>query len=131
MLALNPFKVLDIYSDEYVKKYYYEKELPPHVFSIAKEAYQNVLRRPQSIIIKGETGAGKTVAANHVIKFLCQSANEEIMNVLNNAAPILNSLGNATTEKNADSSRYSKFVEVMSLIKSYINNKILNSIIFN
>lgn len=80
---------------------------------LAKEARKNSSCCNQSIIVSGESGAGKTETTNHIIKFLSHVAEgEELMNNLNHAATVLNAFGNATTDKNVNSSRYCKFVEV-------------------
>lgn len=78
-----------------------------------------VLKRPQSIIISGESGAGKTETARHIVKFLSDSAKQELMNILNYASTILNTFGNATTAKNSNSSRYAKFIEVCLYFYAY------------
>lgn len=76
----------------------------------AKEAHRHV--KKQSIIIAGESGAGKTEATRHIVKFLSDSAEQELMDILNYASLILNALGNTATAKNLNSSRYTKSIEV-------------------
>ena len=72
-----------------------------------------IKRKSQSVLITGVTGAGKTVAAKHLIQFL--SANEtstSLNNTISKAGSILDFFGNASTIANTNSSRYSKFIEV-------------------
>lgn len=70
------------------------------------------MNQSQSIIITGESGAGKTETTKHIIRFLSDTANEDLMHVLNHASTVLDAFGNAATSKNVNSSRYCKFVEV-------------------
>ena len=44
--------------------------MPPHVFSISDNAYNNMImnRQNQSMLITGESGAGKTVNTKRVIQ---------------------------------------------------------------
>ena len=51
-------------------------EVPPHLYSIADTAYQNMLRdrENQSMLITGESGAGKTENTKKVIQYLAYVA---------------------------------------------------------
>ncbi|XP_027755500.1 myosin-4-like [Empidonax traillii] len=64
-VTVNPYKWLPVYNPEVVLAYRGKKrqEAPPHIFSISDNAYQFMLtdRENQSILITGESGAGKTV----------------------------------------------------------------------
>lgn len=71
------------------------------------------MNQSQSIIITGESGAGKTETTKHIIKFLSDTAKKDLMDVLNHAGTILDAFGNAATSKNDNSSRYCKFVKVL------------------
>ncbi|KAK3266072.1 hypothetical protein CYMTET_25282 [Cymbomonas tetramitiformis] len=44
LLSMNPYKWLDIYNDEHVKKYYDQKTNEPHIYWVADNAYRNMMR---------------------------------------------------------------------------------------
>ncbi|KAJ1549921.1 Myosin type-2 heavy chain 1 [Nowakowskiella sp. JEL0078] len=78
LIAVNPFRTLDLYSKETMRQYSGMKrgDLDPHLYAIAEDAYRNMLRdgKNQSIIVSGESGAGKTVAAKFVMRFFATIA---------------------------------------------------------
>ncbi|MBN3282313.1 MYH6 protein, partial [Polyodon spathula] len=77
-VTVNPYKWLPVYNAEVVNAYRGKKrsEAPPHIFSISDSAYQNMLtdRENQSILITGESGAGKTVNTKRVIQYFASIA---------------------------------------------------------
>merc|ERR1712102_217762 len=97
-------------------------EVPPHLWAITETAYRNMLlnQKNQSMLITGESGAGKTENTKKVISYLAQvaasgkktgkkvSLEEQI--VATN--PILESYGNAKTSRNDNSSRFGKFIRI-------------------
>ena len=68
----NPFQWLPVYDNHVVECYYNKRrsEMPPHIYSISDNAYQDMLRNTenQSMLITGESGAGKTVNTKRVIQ---------------------------------------------------------------
>ncbi|VDL56668.1 unnamed protein product [Hymenolepis diminuta] len=96
----------------------------PHIFAIADEALSRmkILHQNQSIIISGESGAGKTVAAGHVLTYLTVMTSQRGCAPVKSGASmqkrvlasssLLESLGNAKTVRNDNSSRFGKFIEV-------------------
>ncbi|XP_010785820.1 myosin heavy chain, fast skeletal muscle-like, partial [Notothenia coriiceps] len=77
-VTVNPYKWLPVYDSKVVNGYRGKKriEAPPHIFSISDNAYQFMLqdRENQSILITGESGAGKTVNTKRVIQYFATIA---------------------------------------------------------
>lgn len=121
MISVNPYRQLPIYTDEVVRAYLRSKrkDAPPHIFAVADEAYRKMMdnRENQSILITGESGAGKTENTKKVIQYLSAvSADKGIASEIDEkllaANPILEAFGNAQTVKNNNSSRFGKFVKI-------------------
>ncbi|ETW54981.1 hypothetical protein PFUGPA_02804 [Plasmodium falciparum Palo Alto/Uganda] len=74
LLSVNPYENFDIYDESYMKRIKDRNDLfaIPHPFSIANDAYNCLLedKISQSIIISGESGAGKTESSKQVLKYL-------------------------------------------------------------
>ncbi|KAJ3128895.1 Myosin type-2 heavy chain 1 [Nowakowskiella sp. JEL0407] len=75
LIAVNPFKKLDLFSVEIMRG-----ELEPHLYAITEDANRNMLRngKNQLIIVSGESGAGKTVAAKFVMKYFSTIADLDL-----------------------------------------------------
>merc|ERR1712013_166525 len=80
-IAVNPYRRLPIYLDEVVAMYRGKRrpEMPPHIFSIVDNAYQDMLidHEHQSMLITGESGAGKTENTKKVIQYIAKVAGVE------------------------------------------------------
>ncbi|KAI9223621.1 P-loop containing nucleoside triphosphate hydrolase protein [Blastocladiella britannica] len=125
LVAVNPYHRLPIYSEQVVSAYKNKKrvEMPPHVYAITDQAYRDMLqdRENQSILITGESGAGKTENTKKAIQYLAYIAGEKsshnqgmgrLEQQILQANPILESFGNAQTIRNNNSSRFGKFVRI-------------------
>ena len=114
LIAINPFKSLDIYNDEIINNIVNKKFQKPHVYNIANNAYGQIDHKNQVILISGESGAGKTVSTKLIMNFLSKiSANDEfIKDAILSCNPILEAFGNAKTLLNANSSRFGKFIKL-------------------
>uniref|UniRef100_A0A8D0MZN2 Myosin-7 n=1 Tax=Sus scrofa TaxID=9823 RepID=A0A8D0MZN2_PIG len=128
-VTINPYKWLPVYNAEVVAAYRGKKrsEAPPHIFSISDNAYQYMLtdRENQSILITGESGAGKTVNTKRVIQYFAviaaigdRSKKEQtpgkgtLEDQIIQANPALEAFGNAKTVRNDNSSRFGKFIRI-------------------
>ncbi|KAF4790133.1 myosin-7 [Turdus rufiventris] len=129
-VTVNPYKWLPVYNAEVVAAYRGKKrsEAPPHIFSISDNAYQSMLtdRENQSILITGESGAGKTVNTKRVIQYFAVIAaigdrgkkeagapgKGTLEDQIIQANPALEAFGNAKTVRNDNSSRFGKFIRI-------------------
>jgi len=127
-VVINPYRRLPIYSQNVINKYQGKRrtEMPPHLFAIADNAYRNMLvdRENQSMLITGESGAGKTENTKKVIGYFAQVAaaakvegddsakKASLEDQIVQANPVLEAYGNAKTIRNNNSSRFGKFVRI-------------------
>jgi len=126
-IVVNPYKRYPIYTPTVVKLYLGKRrnEVPPHLWAITETAYRNMLTncKNQSMLITGESGAGKTENTKKVIAYLAQVAaspkkgGKETKKVsledqIVATNPILESYGNAKTSRNDNSSRFGKFIRI-------------------
>merc|ERR1712240_274174 len=123
-IVVNPYTRYPIYTGTVVKMYLGKRrnEVPPHLWAITETAYRNMLQnsKDQSMLITGESGAGKTENTRKVIAYLAmvatsgkkseKKASLEDQIVATN--PILESYGNAKTSRNDNSSRFGKFIRI-------------------
>ncbi|CAI5502052.1 unnamed protein product, partial [Closterium sp. Naga37s-1] len=124
LIAANPFMRLPGIYDRDMRDAYRGQplgELSPHVFAIADNAYRAMReeRRSQSILISGESGAGKTETTKLVMEYLASvggrahsEGERSIENQVLESNPLLEAFGNAKTVRNDNSSRFGKFIEI-------------------
>merc|ERR1719323_668108 len=124
-IVVNPYKRYPIYTQTVVKMYLGKRrnEVPPHLWAITETAYRNMLTnsKDQSMLITGESGAGKTENTKKVISYLAMVAASPKKNAAKKVSledqivatnPILESYGNAKTSRNDNSSRFGKFIRI-------------------
>jgi myosin heavy chain 6/7 len=128
-VVINPYKRFPIYTNRVVQMYRSKRrtEVPPHLFAISDGAYTEMLtnRENQSMLITGESGAGKTENTKKVIAYFAnvgastpkagekkdtKKGNLEDQVVQTN--PVLEAFGNAKTVRNDNSSRFGKFIRI-------------------
>ena len=127
LVTINPYCPLPIYTNEYVNMYKGQgrEETRPHIFAMADEAFRNLVDEGenQSILVTGESGAGKTENTKKVIQYLAAVAHSDspvknktqhsnLSQQILRANPILEAFGNAQTVRNNNSSRFGKFIRI-------------------
>ena len=121
LVSVNPFKLLPIYTPEWLDKYKSgSRGQPPHCYGVADDAYRQMINNGDNhaIIISGESGAGKTEAMKLVLQYVAEvsgkketdgpSLEEKILK----ANPVMEAFGNAKTTRNNNSSRFGKWTEI-------------------
>ena len=122
LLAVNPYERLPIYAEDYMPRFQGQplSRNEPHVFASAEEAYQRIRkdRRPQSIVVSGESGAGKTETNKYLMRYLAwrsrggKGGGADLATAILQSNPILEAFGNAKTGRNNNSSRFGKFIRI-------------------
>ncbi|WZZ89397.1 hypothetical protein YC2023_117976 [Brassica napus] len=112
LIAVNPFKNVDIYGDDFISAYQKKAVDAPHVYAVAGAAYDEMM---------SESGAGKTETAKFAMQYLAAlgggscGVEYEILKT----TCILEAFGNAKTSRNANSSRFSRVVQLCNGERSY------------
>ncbi|GKU86169.1 hypothetical protein SLEP1_g731 [Rubroshorea leprosula] len=123
LIAVNPFRKLPHLYDSHMMAQYKGAafgELSPHPFAVADAAYRQMINEgiSQSILVSGESGAGKTESTKLLMRYLAYMGGRAVaegrtveQQVLE-SNPVLEAFGNAKTVRNNNSSRFGKFVEI-------------------
>ncbi|XP_034947028.1 myosin heavy chain, muscle isoform X31 [Chelonus insularis] len=127
-VAINPYKRYPVYTQRCAKLYRGKRrsEVPPHIFAISDGAYVNMLTNSenQSMLITGESGAGKTENTKKVIAYFAtvgastkksEDADKKkgsLEDQVVQTNPVLEAFGNAKTVRNDNSSRFGKFIRI-------------------
>eukprot|EP00667_Euglena_gracilis_P001099 EG_transcript_1100 len=133
IVSLNPFQPMPYNQGDQMDDYVSEQGTAPHCWQVAHKAFRNIVIRDegnQSILISGESGAGKTETAKTLLQYLgrlshsnsshaiqkelCSRVSEQ----LKDSNPILESFGNAKTVRNDNSSRFGKYIKLVLQAKS-------------
>ncbi|XP_078540969.1 unconventional myosin-Va isoform X2 [Lissotriton helveticus] len=120
LVAINPYEQLPIYGEDIINAYSGQNmgDMDPHIFAVAEEAYKQMARdeRNQSIIVSGESGAGKTVSAKYAMRYFAtvsgSASDTNVEEKVLASNPIMESIGNAKTTRNDNSSRFGKYIEI-------------------
>mmetsp|Transcript_47376 Transcript_47376/g.133685 ORF Transcript_47376/g.133685 Transcript_47376/m.133685 type:complete len:1334 (+) Transcript_47376:2-4003(+) len=130
LIAMNPFTSLPIYDAAWVKAYHSagndpakNRALGPHCYRTVEEAYRRLgVSKHHSVVICGESGAGKTVTNRKMLEYLCEVAGPKTSGKGTTAGPtaeqitqsnvILEAFGNAKTTRNDNSSRFGKYTKL-------------------
>ncbi|XP_069988200.1 myosin heavy chain, muscle [Penaeus vannamei] len=125
-IVVNPYKRFPIYTNRTVKIYQGKRrnEVPPHLFAIADGAYMAMIQggSNQSMLITGESGAGKTENTKKVLSYFANvgasgkvkegEKKKNLEDQIVQTNPVLEAFGNAKTVRNDNSSRFGKFIRI-------------------
>ena len=130
LVAVNPMRRVPLYGAPAMAMYAgaLQGQVKPHVYAVAEQAFRNMMEdgQPQSILIAGESGAGKTESAKYVMQYLAQKGTKKrsgkptrgemtyktVEAQVLRSNPLLEAFGNAKTVRNDNSSRFGKYVEL-------------------
>ncbi|PHJ19041.1 myosin e [Cystoisospora suis] len=142
LVAINPFRSLGNTSEKWLTRYHDAPDgdkLEPHVFKVARAALERLsgYQDSQTIIVSGESGAGKTEATKQIMTFFASSkgggksaqslfftsylckfeasgsrSDQRIQDAVMAANPVLEAFGNAKTVRNNNSSRFGRFMQL-------------------
>ncbi|XP_030398467.1 unconventional myosin-Ie-like [Gopherus evgoodei] len=121
LISVNPFKQLPYFTDREIDMYQgaAQYENPPHIYALADNMYRNMLidGENQCVIISGESGAGKTVAAKYIMSYISKVSGggpkvQHVKDIILKSNPLLEAFGNAKTVRNNNSSRFGKYFEI-------------------
>ncbi|KAI0029309.1 myosin 5 [Vararia minispora EC-137] len=133
LIAMNPFQRVTLYGPEIIQAYSGRRrgELEPHLFAIAEDAYTAMRKEGmgQTIIVSGESGAGKTESAKFIMRYLASvnppdsgakaktkaslDESSEVEKQILATNPVLEAFGNAKTTRNDNSSRFGKYIQIL------------------
>ncbi|XP_037103256.1 unconventional myosin-Ie isoform X2 [Syngnathus acus] len=121
LISINPFKQMPYFGEKEVEIYQgaAQYENPPHIYALADNMYRNMMidRENQCVIISGESGAGKTVAAKYIMGYISRVSGggprvQHVKDIILQSNPLLEAFGNAKTVRNNNSSRFGKYFEI-------------------
>ncbi|CAD6184828.1 unnamed protein product [Caenorhabditis auriculariae] len=122
LISVNPFKQMPYFTEKDMEQYQgaAQYENPPHIYALADNMYRNMMidNESQCVIISGESGAGKTVAAKYIMNYISRISGggpkvQHVKDVILQSNPLLEAFGNSATVRNWNSSRFGKYVEII------------------
>ncbi|XP_034439211.1 unconventional myosin-If [Hippoglossus hippoglossus] len=121
LISVNPFKQMPYFTDREIELYQgaAQYENPPHIYALTDNSYRNMMidGENQCVIISGESGAGKTVAAKYIMGYISKVSGggtkvQHVKDIILQSNPLLEAFGNAKTVRNNNSSRFGKYFEI-------------------
>ncbi|KAF0720160.1 Aste57867_515 [Aphanomyces stellatus] len=125
LISINPYKNIPLlYNFPEIDSLSKQENPAPHVFVTADGAYRALqsTNKCQSILVSGESGAGKTEAAKYIMRYLANisqsskstngSGAGSVEQCVLQSNPLLEAFGNAKTIRNDNSSRFGKFIKI-------------------
>uniref|UniRef100_A0A8C5NVX7 Myosin IF n=1 Tax=Jaculus jaculus TaxID=51337 RepID=A0A8C5NVX7_JACJA len=121
LISINPFKQMPYFTNHEIDLYQgaAQYENPPHIYAVTDNMYRNMLIdcENQCVIISGESGAGKTVAAKYIMGYISKVSGggekvQHVKDIILQSNPLLEAFGNAKTVRNNNSSRFGKYFEI-------------------
>ncbi|XP_061871190.1 unconventional myosin-If isoform X1 [Colius striatus] len=121
LISVNPFKQMPYFTEREIELYQgaAQYENPPHIYALTDNMFRNMLidGENQCVIISGESGAGKTVAAKYIMGYISKVSGggekvQHVKDIILQSNPLLEAFGNAKTVRNNNSSRFGKYFEI-------------------
>ncbi|NXP45390.1 MYO1F protein, partial [Heliornis fulica] len=121
LISVNPFKQMPYFTGREIEMYQgaAQYENPPHIYALTDNMYRNMMidGENQCVIISGESGAGKTVAAKYIMGYISKVSGggekvQHVKDIILQSNPLLEAFGNAKTVRNNNSSRFGKYFEI-------------------
>uniref|UniRef100_H3C8M5 Myosin motor domain-containing protein n=1 Tax=Tetraodon nigroviridis TaxID=99883 RepID=H3C8M5_TETNG len=116
LISVNPFKQMPYFTEREIELYQgaAQYENPPHIYALTDNMYRNMMidGENQCVIISGESGAGKTVAAKYIMGYISKvsgggaKVQQHVKDIILQSNPLLEAFGNAKTVRNNNSSRF-------------------------
>eukprot|EP00966_Prymnesium_polylepis_P243123 5622401-Prymnesium_polylepis.1 len=124
LVAMNPCANINVYGEQVMTEHV-GAELGAHIYSMGEAAYRSIVHDGASaaLIMSGESGAGKTETAKHVMRYLAWRSNpggggggggvaQRLADMIVCTSPLLEAFGNAKTVRNDNSSRFGKMMRL-------------------
>jgi len=126
---VNPYKKTNHYGAEVVNFFHTHQpfSVAPHIYALAEDAFRTMKETGvgQTIIISGESGAGKTEACRLMMDYLAKVSvsgllTENIKRIVLGSNDVLEAFGNAKTLRNDNSSRFGRYIDMFYNFKGHM-----------